>query len=133
VTTIQGPQQGTTTQEPLTWYPIPLQLRYKATSKLGPLEGFGQTKMMSSKDIIFGPGDGLQPGMGAEIVVAWPRLLDGRIRLLLVLEVAITCTQNGVAQGRILRYDFRTRRPAEAEQITEPSGAEGPSRAGNRV
>jgi hypothetical protein len=85
-----------------------LQLSYKATSKLGPLEGFGQTKMMSSKDIIFGPGDGLLPGMDAEILVAWPRLLDGRIRLLLVLQVAITDTQNGVVQGRILRYDFRT-------------------------
>jgi hypothetical protein len=96
-------------------------LRYKATSKFGQLEGFGQTKMMSSKDIIFGPGDGLVPGMDAEIMVAWPRLLEGRIRLLLVLQVAITRTQNGVVQGHILRYDFLTRRPAGAEQRAEPA------------
>ena len=99
MTTTQGPQHRTRTQESPSWYPIPLQLRYKATSKFGPLEGFGQTKMMSSRDIIFAPGDGLLPGMDAEIVVAWPRLLDGRIRLTLVLQVAISGTQNGVVQA----------------------------------
>ena len=71
--------------------------------------------MMSSKDIVFGPSHGLRPGMKAEIVVAWPRLLDDRIRLQLVLKVAITGSQNGEAEGRILAYDFRTRRAAEAK------------------
>ena len=63
---------------------------------------------MSSKDIIFGLGEGLQPGMNAEIVVAWPRLLDGRIRLQLVLDVIITGSQDGVTEARILTHDFRT-------------------------
>jgi hypothetical protein len=81
--------------------------------------------MMSSKDIIFAPGDGLKPGMKAEIAVAWPRLLEGRIRLQLVLEATITGSQDGVVEARIRAYDFRTRRPTEVEQITEPAGAEG--------
>ena len=71
--------------------------------------------MISSKDIIFASGDGLRPGMYAEIVVAWPRLLDDRIRLQLVLQVTITGSQNGEAEGRIRAYDFRTGRAAEAE------------------
>ena len=77
--------------------------------------GFGQTRMMNSREIIFAPGDGLQPGMIAEIVVAWPPLLDGRTLLELVLKVSITDSQNGEAEGRIRAYDFRTHGVAEAK------------------
>jgi hypothetical protein len=107
-------------------YPIPLQLHYKATSKLGPLYGFGQIRLISSKHIIFGPSDGLQPGMKAEIVVAWPRLLDGRIRLQLVLDAIITSSKDGV-EARILAYDFRTAGLADAEPKTEVTGWEAPT------
>jgi len=114
-------QHSTRTKEPPHRYPIPLQLRYKAKTNYGPLYGFGQTRTMSSKEIIFGGGGGLKPGMKAEIVVAWPRLLDGHIRLQLVLEATITGSQEGVAEARILAYQFRTRGPAEAEQRMEPA------------
>ena len=110
-------------------YPVSLPLRYKATSKHGPLNGFGETRLMSSKDIIFAPGDKLKPGMKAEVAVAWPLLLDGRIRLQLVLEVTITGNQDGVAEARILTYHFRTRRPADPEQTAEPARIEGPAPA----
>ena len=113
MTTVQGPQHRTTTQGPARRYPIPLPLRYEATSEHGTLHGFGQAIMMSSKDIIFGPGDGLKPGMTSEIAVAWPRLLDDRIRLQLVLEATITASQDGLVEARILAYDFCTRRPTE--------------------
>ena len=90
-------------------YSVSLRLRYKATSKLGQLHGFGQTTMMSSKDIIiFAPSVGLEPGMNAEIVVDWPGLLDDR-HLQLMLQVTITGSQNGVAEARILAYHFCTR------------------------
>jgi hypothetical protein len=102
-------------------YPVSLQLRYKAKSNRGMVFGFGQTTMMSSRDIIFAPDDGLEPGMTAEIVVDWPPLLDDR-HLQLKLQVTITGTQDGVAEARILTYDFRTRRLFEAEQTTEAAG-----------
>jgi hypothetical protein len=76
--------------------------------------------MMSSKEIIFGGGNGLKRGMKAEIAVAWPRLLDGRIHLQLVLQVAIIGSQDGVAEARILTYDFRTAGLAEVETEAEP-------------
>ena len=82
-------------------------MRYKATSKLGQLQGFGQTTMMSSKDIIFAPSIGLEPGMNAEMVVDWPGLLDDR-HLQLLLRVTITGKHDGVAEARILAYHFRT-------------------------
>jgi hypothetical protein len=96
-------------------YPIALPLRYNVKTKHGPLSGFGQTRMMSSQDIIFDGGNGLEPGMNAEIVLEWPRLLDERIRLQLVLQVAITGSQDGVTEAHILAYDFRTRRPAQVD------------------
>jgi hypothetical protein len=114
MTTTQGPQHWKATRAAPRRYPIPLQLHYKATSKLGPLYGFGQIRLISSKHIIFGPSDGLQPGMKAEIVVAWPRLLDGRIRLQLVLDAIITGSRDGLTEARILAYQFRTRGPAKA-------------------
>jgi len=73
--------------------------------------------MISSKDIIFDGGKGLEPGMNAEIVLEWPRLLDDRIRLQLVLRVTITGSQDGVTEARIQTYDFRTRGPAEGPLI----------------
>jgi hypothetical protein len=121
MTTIQGPQHQTTIQAPPHWYPLPLQLRYKATSHHGPAYGFGQARKISSKDIVFTPVDGLQPGMNVEIAVAWPCLLDGRVRLQLVLEATITSSQDGVAEARILAYDFRTR-PQRAENGTTRYG-----------
>jgi hypothetical protein len=91
-----------------------LPLRYKATSKRGTVQGFGQTTMMSSRDIIFAPDDGLEPGMVAEIVVDWPPLLDDR-HLQLMLHVTITGTQDGVAEACIWAHQFHTRRPKEVE------------------
>lgn len=120
------------TERPPRRYPIAFQLRYKATSKQGTLQGFGQTRMMSSKDLAFAPGDGLVPGMKAEIAIAWPFLLDGHIRLQLVLDTTVTSSQDGVAEARILTYHFRTRRPAEAEQRTAPAGVEAPPLVINR-
>jgi hypothetical protein len=99
-------------------YPVSLQLRYKARSKDGPVQGFGQTRMMSSRDIIFAPDDGLEPGMTAEIVIEWPPLLDDR-NLQLILQVTITGTQDRIAEARILAYDFRSSRPLEAGQRAE--------------
>ena len=110
VTTIQGPQHRTI-HGPPHWYPIPLPLRYKATSKYGMVLGFGQIRMMSSQDIIFAAGDGLKPGMEAQIALAWPFLLDGRVPLQLVLDTTITGSRDGVAEARILAYDFLTGRP----------------------
>ena len=123
MTTTQKPQDRTTRQRaPCPDYEIPLQLGYKATSELGPQYGFGQIRVISNKRIIFASGDGLQPGMNAEIVVAWPRLLDGRIRLQLVLETIITSSKDNVAEARILAYDFRTAGLAkmETEELNRP-------------
>ena len=105
-------------------YPVSLQLCYKATSNRGPVQGFGQTRMMGSKDIVFAPGEGLEPGMNAEIVIGWPSFLDD-YQLQLALQVTITSTQNGEAEASILSYYFRTAGTAQAEQRAESAGITG--------
>ena len=107
--TTQRPPQKTITRGPSRQYLIQFQLRYEATSKLGRVHGLGHTIMISSTHIVFAPVDRLEPGMIAEIAVAWPSLLEGRIRLELVLQVTVIHTRDGVAEARILAYDFRTR------------------------
>ena len=107
--TTQGQQRRTANQGPPHWYPIPLPLRYTATSEQVPVFRLGHTRMMSSKDITFTAGDDLKPGMAAQIALAWPFLLNSRIPLQLVPDTTITGTQDGVAEARILAYDFRTR------------------------
>jgi hypothetical protein len=84
----------------------------KPNQKQGPVQGFGQTRLMSSKEIIFAGGEGLEPGMTAEVALAWPFLLGGRVRLHLVLQVRIISSDDGVAEAQILEYDFRTAGPA---------------------
>jgi hypothetical protein len=106
-------------------YKVSLPLCYKATSKRGPVQGFGQTRMMSSQDIIFAPGHGLEPGMNPGIVVGWPSSLDD-YQLQLVLQVTITGTQNGEAKASILSYYFRTAGTAQAEQRANSAGMVGP-------
>ena len=55
-------------------------------------------------------GNGLKPGMKAEIAiaVAWSRLLDDRIPLQPVPQVTITGSQENVTEERIRAYHFRT-------------------------
>ena len=88
-------------------YQVSLPLSYKAASNRGPVQGFGQTRTISSQDIVFVPSEGLEPSMNAEIVVGWPSFVDD-CPLQLVLQVTITGTQDGVAEARILTYHFRT-------------------------
>jgi hypothetical protein len=118
VTTGQGPWHPTAPGR----YPISLQLRYKATSKLVPVHGTGQTRMMSSKGITFAPGIRLVPGMNAEIVLDWPCRRDDWIHLELVLKVSITSNQDGVIEAQIVVSAFRTCPSGEPpEQIASKS------------
>ena len=116
----------TSAQRPKRRYAIPLQLRYKAISRNGTVHGFGRSTIISSKEVIFEPGEGLEPGMKAEIAIAWPVLLDGHIRLQLVLDATISRSEGGTVEARILSYHFRTRGLAETWQKSDLARIEPP-------
>jgi hypothetical protein len=78
--------------------------------------------MMSSKDIVFAPADGLEPGMMGEIVLGWPPRLDDDY-MQLVLQVTITGTQDSEAEARIVSYQFRSAGSVRTSQSAESGGA----------
>jgi hypothetical protein len=109
-------------------FPLTLQLRYKAFSADMAILGTGQTKLISSTELIFTSDQPIEAGMQAEICVAWPALLDGRVRLQLILKTIIVRSAGPVAAARISKYDYRTRGPWQ----TELSAASGRHSAANR-
>jgi hypothetical protein len=60
--------------------------------------------------------------MIAQIVLGWPPRLDDD-HFQLVLQVTITGTQDGEAEGRIVSYQFRTAGLAQTAQSAESTGA----------
>jgi hypothetical protein len=100
-------------------YPLALQLRYKAVSADATIFGTGRTNMMSSAELIFSADQCLEGGMKAEISIAWPVLLDGRVRLQLVIDGAIVRSEAGLTAVQIWKYHYRTRGPWAQEENRE--------------
>jgi hypothetical protein len=90
-------------------FPVAMQLRYKAVSRDMALFGVGRTNLMSSTEVIFTSEHSMEPGMTAEISIAWPVLLDNRVRLQLILEGAIVRSEGRIVQVRIAKYYYKTR------------------------
>ena len=100
-------------------YPLALQLRYKAVSAEVTIFGTGRTSLISSTELIFSADQCLEGGMKAEISIAWPVLLDGRVRLQLVIEGAIARSEAGLTKVQIWKYHYRTRGQWAQEETRE--------------
>jgi hypothetical protein len=81
--------------------------------------GTGRTSLMSSTELIFSADQRLEQGMKAEISIAWPVLLDGRVRLQLVIDGAIARSEGGLTAVQIWKYRYRTRGPWAQEEALE--------------
>jgi hypothetical protein len=84
-------------------------MRYKATFCGANISGVTRTKWIGSKEIAFSAGEDLQADMRADISIAWPFLLEDRVRLQLSIEGIVTRIEDGIAVARISTYYFRTR------------------------
>ena len=100
-------------------YPLALQLRYKAVSAEVTIFGTGRTSLISSTELIFSADQCLEGGMKAEISIAWPVLLDGRVRLQLVIDGTIVRSDAGLTAVQIWKYHYRTRGPWAQEETRE--------------
>src|SRR5215831_4464518 len=90
-------------------FPLVLPLKYKVISpKAKAISGTGSTVLLSSTDIVFNADQPLGSGVQCEISIAWPVLLQGRIRLQLVLQTLITRSEGQVVMGRVSKYEFQT-------------------------
>jgi len=114
-------------------YPLALQLRYKAVSRDMTIFGTGRTSRMSSTELIFTADQSLEAGMKAEISIAWPVLLDSRVRLQLVIDGTITRSKTGLIAVQIGKYHYRTRGPWAQEETREPIPADLPALPAHRL
>src|SRR5215475_413890 len=90
-------------------FPLVLPLKYKVISPEAKANsGTGFTASLSSTDIIFEADQPLGSGVQCEISIAWPVLLESRIRLQLVLQSVITRSECQFVMGRVSKSEFRT-------------------------
>ena len=93
-------------------FPLVLPLKYKAISpEAKAISGTGSTVLLSSTDIVFNAGQPIRSGVRCEISIAWPVLLENRIRLQLVLQSLITRSEGQVVMARVSKYEFQTQVP----------------------
>ena len=85
--------------------------------------GSGRTIDLSSSGLSFTTDQPPLPGQKLEISIDWPVLLDGAIRLQLVMSGVVVRTTNAATALRINRHEFRTRRAGlKARPLEESAG-----------
>ena len=97
-----------------------LPLKYKAASAELAFFGLGRTNVLSSTEFIFTADQPIESGMLCEISIAWPILLENRVRLQLILEATIVRVEGPVVAARISKYNYRTRGVWQPEPAQEP-------------
>jgi hypothetical protein len=94
-------------------FPLTLGLRYQAKSEDGIVSGTSATKWIGSRWIAFAANEDIQEKMKLQLAIAWPYLLEERVRLQLTIVAVVTKVAGGIAEAAILQYDFRTRKDEE--------------------
>jgi DNA-binding NarL/FixJ family response regulator len=77
-----------------------------------------ETVNISSKGLLFGTNEPLQPGQLLQVSVDWPARLENEVALKLVAEGRVIRNVDGQAAVRIDKYEFRTRKVK-----AQPAGA----------
>jgi hypothetical protein len=120
--------QSRETAHPHFMYPVKLDVRYKIRSRaLGIVEiGSGSTRSIGSHRIVFTGDHSIAKGARVEVSVAWPALLENRIKLQLVLQGYAAGEDGAEITVDIAHYEFRTRAavPADARVLTVVSPVE---------
>lgn len=112
------------TGHPHFMYPMKLDVRYKIRSRaLGVMAtGSGYTSSIGSRRIVFTGDQPVPKGARVEVSVAWPALLENRVRIQLVVQGRTAAADGARIMVDIAHYEFRTRAlgPAQATSLTMP-------------
>lgn len=93
-----------------TRYPLGMELRYNVAGWPGPLAtGLGRIVDFSSSGLRFLADKPLQSGTRIELSVDWPPVLDGGVRLQLVVSGTVVRTRGTETAVQLLHHEFRTR------------------------
>jgi hypothetical protein len=91
--------------------PLNLELRYSVVGHRRPVDtGSGRTIDMSSSGLSFTADRPLSIGQKLDLSIDWPVLLDGDVRLQLVVSGVVVRTTEAATALRVERHNFRTRR-----------------------
>jgi len=105
------PKQGNPERRVKTRYNLVLELSYCVLGGTRSGEaGSGRTADVSSAALRFTAERPLANGLGMEIVVDWPTLLDGRVPLQLIATGLVIRTHGTDTVVKIERYVFKTRK-----------------------
>lgn len=106
-------------------FPIEMDLNYRVGTK--PAEWIaGRTVNISSSGILVRTDYSPVRGSKVQLTLAWPRLLDNRVPLRLVVDGHVVRSGAGQVAVTVQRFEFRTaREPGRAELETVPAVASG--------
>jgi hypothetical protein len=91
-------------------FPITLDLHYQVLSGGRPVEaGSGRTTRFGSRRIVFTAEPALQVAARLQVSVAWPVLLDDRVKLQLIIEGRVIGVDGDRVTLGVVKYHFRTR------------------------
>ena len=94
-----------------TRFALNLEVSFTATERHSHVKtGSGRTIGLSSSELSFTTDEPLLSGQKLDVAIAWPVLLDGAIKLQLVMSGVVVRTNGKVAVLQIKRHEFRTRR-----------------------
>jgi len=93
-------------------FPVTLDLRY-TTSGRYPLTGTGRTIEAGSSRLRFTGDTPLLAGQNIQVYIDWPAVLEGGVKLQLVIWGEVVGTDRTEVALRILKHDFRTRREGQ--------------------
>jgi hypothetical protein len=91
-------------------YPITLDLHYQVLSGGRPVQaGSGRTTRLGSRRVVFTAEPALEVAARLQISVAWPVLLDDRVKLQLIIEGRVIGVDGDRVTVGVVKYHFRTR------------------------
>jgi hypothetical protein len=94
-----------------TRFAVTLDVSYTVLDRHLPMKtGSGRSIDLSSSGLSFTTNEPLLTGQKLDVAIAWPVLLDGAIKLQLVMSGVVVRTQGRVAVLQIKRHEFKTRR-----------------------
>ena len=107
---VRLPKNASAERRASTRFPLALDVRY-AAGRRAPVElGSGRTIDLSSSGLSFTADRPLLTGQKLDISLDWPILLDGGVKLQLIM-LGVVVRSNGTATAlEIRRHEFRTRR-----------------------
>lgn len=88
-------------------FPLEMELRYRPTARAGEWVD-GRSVNISSSGLLLRSSSVPQRGSKVQMAVTWPKLLDDRIPLRLVVQARVVRADGDQAAVRFDRFEFRT-------------------------